>query len=910
MLCRCQFPAAVLVFFALCRALQAEPVEIMTGNRGFEEVKDGLPERFHVSGGRLTSSPERTSGKFGAEYVTEKGRPLNFFASRWDNPTPVRCGDVYTFSFSAKGSGSVGYLIPQYSGNMFRKSLFGPYEELTPEWKRYSFKIRIERKDINNILPGVSVSSGGHAFLDDLSVTYDPADNGGRLLPVEEAPEITTLPVKMACRNARGVLRINGKSVSSVELKEGFNVLEVELTPSGDNPSFRMEAPAGLEALRRGWKEAPAGFGADCSSPEFDDSAWETARTDASGEIVSRRGGRTRFRSVVLWNRDYFGKESMLNRKQKEWLLPAGSIQPLLLKLGPSPFIRPCKTLYLELWLPDGVTLMDLKQEKPRYVLNQEPDRVESKGRCQVAGKTYAKYVLQWEREKLKPWGSNGQEPQSVIPLKVSAAVTPETEASILFGRVVPGDFVEIPKRIPVKFFPPVRGKQPKRLRLQTYAPVPLFALSALPFEVLDALILQEKKIGVNQALGAVYMKGWETYTRRLIENCDRAGIDRFAWPPHNFPLHSMYLGSGAPRDCGFAQLAADPAKQAVYFPAGPQTEWGADPWNGAMYCPSRMLDTPEGKAFFASMAEKGFRHSISLQPGVKGIFLDWEQEIWLSRNRIPGKGSYCFCERCRSAFQKEWKLSRLPSAKEIHEKFLQQWETFRSNQDRRLNAVIHDVCRKMGLKLMFYTQTQMKSYYTHDGGAFDYLFLGHPSGNAINSGNQKEQDDFAAKLPGKRMIAQVFPGVTSRGAAQDGNPDGFVVPSRWKGILLRLFATYRTGADICTPTDHIGGVGYYIGEAMRAVADFEDFFLSGKRSDRSDAVRGIRYPNLLVLEKNGKKLLLLFNESEKDLEISVCPGSGETAKAYYSGRIFPGGKNAALRIPPENAEILLMEQK
>ena len=209
----------------------------------------------------------------------------------------------------------------------------------------------------------------------------------------------------------------------------------------------------------------------------------------------------------------------------------------------------------------------------------------------------------------------------------------------------------------------------------------------------------------------------------------------------------------------------------------------------------------------------------------------------------------------------------------------------------------------------MFYTQSHMKSYFSTSEGPFDYLFLGHPAKYAINRENQEEQDKYVANLKPdyQGIIAQVFtePSTFGPGNAMDGNPDGYFVPSRWKGIILRLIATYRVGVDISAYTEFCGGIGYYIGEATRAIAELEDFFVKGKRTDVCPEVMNMKYPDLLGLEWNGKKIILLFNENAKSKKITLNLKKHQKARAFYS-KI----KNKQIVIPPENAEILIIEKK
>lgn len=887
-------------------SLYSNPIEIAVGDTGFEDIKDGRPEKYNVTGGELQLSTEKRSGKYGGKYIMAKGAPLNALWIRHDFPTPVRYGDTYTIKVWAKGQGKVTYLVSGYSGGMWKRSIWGQdFKTLTKDWKLYSWKFKVDFSYMNSVRPGFQFTGGGYAVLDDISMTYDPADNDGRILP-KEAPKNTILPFNFSFHDAEGTVKINGKTVKELKVGDGLNVMEVALRPTGKNPYFKLETPPEYALCNGAWKEAPANVSGNSASIKFDDSAWQEVQVDKTGKVVPRNKKATSyFRTVILWNRDYYAKESMVHRRQKEWLLPAGSTQLLKLKLAPDPMERDYKkALYVELYLPDGVSLMNTKQKKARYVLNQEPG-IQQCGSVKIENGIYQKYLLSWTPAQLAKYPNGNQYPEARIPLHVSADAKVNKTAAIRFARLAPGRFSEILKTIPVRFYPPVNGRQPQRIMIQTYVGVPLSGYSTFPEDVLTALVEQAAKTGVNTVLGAKYFPGYEYLDKCLHKAYDKTGIKRYIWTDNNFPLHSLFMYSYTDMH---EQHKKNPDAQAKYFPTKATIQWGT-PVIGTMYCPSYMLDVPEGRTFFRNMVKKGLQHEIQTAYKPVGIFFDYEEEVWRSTGNIPGNGSYCFCNRCRNQFGKQLNLASTPSPQEIKDKYYEKWEQFRSQQNRRIHAVIHDICKNLGFKMMFYTQSHMKSYFSTSEGPFDYLFLGHPAKYAINRENQEEQDKYVANLkPDYRgIIAQVFtePSTFGPGNAMDGNPDGYFVPSRWKGIILRLIATYRVGVDISAYTEFCGGIGYYIGEATRAIAELEDFFVKGKRTDVCPEVMNMKYPDLLGLEWNGKKIILLFNENAKSKKITLNLKKHQKARAFYS-KI----KNKQIVIPPENAEILIIEKK
>ena len=129
-------------FLSACTLCSAAAENILQGNPSFEQVKDGKPENILNSGGKLESITDAVHGKYAVKYTTEKGRSLNFFSTKWTHPTPVRVGDTYTFSFRAKGQGTIAYLIPQDIGIMFKRSLFGKHSPLKNDWTLYEYKIK------------------------------------------------------------------------------------------------------------------------------------------------------------------------------------------------------------------------------------------------------------------------------------------------------------------------------------------------------------------------------------------------------------------------------------------------------------------------------------------------------------------------------------------------------------------------------------------------------------------------------------------------------------------------------------------------------------------------------------------------------------------------------------------------
>jgi hypothetical protein len=99
---------------------------------------------------------------------------------------------------------------------------------------------------------------------------------------------------------------------------------------------------------------------------------------------------------------------------------------------------------------------------------------------------------------------------------------------------------------------------------------------------------------------------------------------------------------------------------------------------------------------------------------------------------------------------------------------------------------------------------------------------------------------------------------------------DGFVQPKSWKSQVLRIVAALGGGVDLQNAGECVAGMQYWIGEATRIIAAHEDLFLEGERADHLASSEQIAYPDLLVLKKGDRRLILLFNETASDRQVTL----------------------------------------
>jgi hypothetical protein len=115
---------------------------------------------------------------------------------------------------------------------------------------------------------------------------------------------------------------------------------------------------------------------------------------------------------------------------------------------------------------------------------------------------------------------------------------------------------------------------------------------------------------------------------------------------------------------------------------------------------------------------------------------------------------------------------------------------------------------------------------------------------------------------------------------------------------------------DLQNSQECVAGMPYWIGEATRIIAAHEDLFFEGERADHLAVSQQIAYPDLLVLRKDRRRLVLLFNETDADrpvtltnLELEV----GQTARVFEREEVLPA-ESLDLVVPAGDAVAVVVE--
>jgi hypothetical protein len=202
-----------------------------------------------------------------------------------------------------------------------------------------------------------------------------------------------------------------------------------------------------------------------------------------------------------------------------------------------------------------------------------------------------------------------------------------------------------------------------------------------------------------------------------------------------------------------------------------------------------------------------------------------------------------------------------------------------------------------------------------------DYAFPGCPGNAPANSSNQEYMDKamtfFRENLGMKKLLGQRFSffGTYYSTNGPGGNlkygvmsPDGYIDAKSWKSQILRIAAAMHGGCDMQSSLECIAGMMYWIGEATRAITNYEDLFLNGERKDALAVSANIKYPDLLVLAKGKERLVLLFNEDSKAKTVELenkALAKGAVAKIWNTDIVVKNPAKMKVTIP-ENDVVLI----
>jgi hypothetical protein len=719
-------------------------------------------------------------------------------------------------------------------------------------------------------------------------------------------------------------------------LIEGANVIAITTAADGQNPGLRLSV-AGQPDLQRRWRVGPA-IGDDWKTAAFDDRAWAQAETDRDGalRLPSASPGEVGLRQVVLWSANHYSALPCLEPKVREWGFSEGSLETLFHTLyTPPPLTTPLSDYQFVLDVPREFTLI-----QERYADGDKGGKLTRRPQAVVVEQTshdnqpYTRYRFRYEPEFVQ----SDKVQCTLIPLVMDGYRGVGKLCRFYYRRLASGNLTEIEQVLPVRILPPLNGRLPKQIMISQYCAEPwvrTYCGKLFP-EHFEAFMRQALSVGFSHW---ILPPSGDAYTRQVHDRVIAGGGTVVIWGPGNYPLYGNTVSNGALGKL----LQSTPELHARYY--------GGTTRSPAQFC--RSYATGPGAAQFQAALKQdigAMRHGSETHkffglPKTTIYWNDWEQTPWLDHSFSPGfvpgsllSKAFCFCDHCKQTFR-QW--AKLPAAADLSDEairkdYYKEWSRFREDLDGRVNGIIKTVCNELGMQYMYYNcaatnGTWFAGNWELNRGRIDLAFPGWPGdGQAVGYGPHdgvgsfpvdqnaldREMTFMREKVGLERVTGQLFAS-SAYGMTKPLRPwpqtaivgrDGFLNAARLKPSLLRIVASFHGGVDLDTAVERCAGQLYYLGEATRALSDFEALFYSGQRQDDLAASAQVKYPNLLVLANGEERLVLVFNEGGKPLAVELenrDTKPGQKAKIWGQPGLGGDPARVKLTVPPDDVALV-----
>lgn len=872
---------------------------------GFERISDAANLlRWERQSGHLMS---RGDARHGERALSLKVSAGSSEARVFSTPSQrLKPGARYRLSVWAKGRGTLGLNVYQYGemnpiGTDFLRDQHAL--TLTDEWQ----ELRCVYKPDDRLLKSASMAfvlygEGATALIDDSSFVFTESDNPGIVL--DDPPNARSLRIAVESRQSKVEIAVSGRpvaitdGVATARVTEGLAAIAVRAESKGYRPGVRLRVLDQPETDGR-WR-AKDSEEADWHAVEFDDRTWPQAPIDRDGFAWSKadRAQVACFRQVVLWNEAHHGPDRCILPKTREWAFSCDSFDNLLLALySPLPFEMPDYEFVLD--VPEAFELFGIDEPYwQRYITNDRPANVASEP-IRRDGQPYTRYRIAFDAKQVPAEATR----YCWLPLRLRGG-EPGSSTQFFCHRRGNGNFTECEQRLPVAILPPINGKQPRKAIISQYYPNGLHTLAP---GHMRATISRSASMGFNYAALTITEPGWGLkwtgYLRSFYDDLLANRIGTLLSNPGQFPLHGSHV-PGHQSDEFLRWVAATPKAQAVYYDG---RRWSHD--GNDMYCPSYMIE--DGSATFRKIVTRTYAEILARTPTAKALFLDYEAPPWLEGTRFGLGGSFCFCETCKARFRERAKLPDDADLSNdvIHAKHYKGWADFHDWQVTEIQRLMKAVANELGLQYMVYSYAGYMPFWSNIRDKIDIAFPGSPGNNVATGRLQKSLDDEGRFLRVDQGIPTVigqrfsFLGISEAkgGWREIGvlSDDGFVDAPSWKSQVLRIVAAFGGGIDLQNAGECVAGMPYWIGEATRIIATHEDLFFEGERADRLAASDEVAYPDLLVLRKGKRRIVLIFNERHTERPVTLRNLELEPSQ---TARLFEGEESH----PAESIDLVI----
>lgn len=776
-------------------------------------------------------------------------------------------------------------------------------------WGHYELRFQTSANLLEAMVMLYNIKSGATAWYDGVELVEDDGSSA------TGAPVATTaVQVELTTREAVARLLVDGEAVTapagqpvSIRIREGLSVFGIDATAQGPNPGVKIRLardPRTDTRWRATGQEDPAWM-----SREFDDQRWPVPAPDAQGFLWHAGATRAFLRQVVLWNQGHDGPDRCINPLIREWGISEGSMETLFLALY-SHFPYPLDGYEFELDVPDSFRLLDILHEEGRNLLNLKPSAVTTEP-VEHEGRKYTRYRIAEPPNQVRRDRIGGL----LLPLFLDRWPDRERTTAWYYRRLGKGNFTELLQQIPVRVLPPIDGRLPRKIMLSQYCSVPWDYCRLSP-EHLDQHLRQSFRAGFNTWIISRLGVDQDPYLKTVHDRVLDAGGRIILW--NNYPYYGL---KNTAKMLGYRWLETHPEARARYFA-------DSESWEKRdQYCPTYVLGP--GRAAFGAEVKAAYAAMLKALPGASIVWSDWEEAPWVSAGAPyqaarDGLGSWCFCDRCKAEFR-AW--AKLPAEADLSDAAIfaqhkSQWDSFRSELDGRLAAIAKQAANELGKPYMLYSWTAHTKLWAALNGSLDLAFPGCPGNGAADGYQQRHLDETMLRfrdqvgLSRDKVMGQRFSFFYYYQIAQPQefwrkwqvmSPTGYIEPKSWKTQILRVVAALGMGVDLQSSLECSGGMLYWIGEATRILATYEDLFHEGQRDDSLATCDSLEYPQVLVLKRGAERLVLLFNESDKPKSVTLHNRDvrpGQTATVYGTDQTTAAAE-LKLTIPPEDVAVV-----
>ncbi|MBU0716030.1 MAG: hypothetical protein KJ964_11790 [Verrucomicrobia bacterium] len=709
----------------------------------------------------------------------------------------------------------------------------------------------------------LSIASGTNQ---NINIHLKPDSNGnGQLTVLAGKKEIFRTPLlfiksktsemlaEIACPGNTIEIFINGKSVASgrdsvrmpLLLEDDINTVALKISGEAASTPTGKFTIAGISFSLDEWlcsdKQAN-----DWNSVSFDDSKWDLYK---GGKVQSGLF----FRHTLIQNHTLFAPQLTQNT------LYVANKAPMYaaIRIG-SPFEKPLADYTCHLILPEGLNIPLYDPENRTWYIYKHTLSKNSKN-----GTTEYTFAFKKPVPKLK---YNFGFP--VIVLIISPEFPEAHEKKTLKGvcYISGRGMHEVPGEFNVAVLPSLKGMQPENIGIGTWT---VFREKRNSNAEAASMFKTFQLMGVNW-LGIDFRAGSNSTTCATAYKNTKDIVKKFK--ENN--IKSLW-GQYGNHDPSFTDiLAQHPEYQLVNNTNKPPA------WHKSM-CPEAFMSVPEVKKRIEDMA----------------VLHDW-----IMYDMEAGIKSSCLCEKCRDNFAREFKLDKIPSEKEIYEKYKNELIRHQVQGNYRIYNFTTDTAKKANPDIKSAVYSGYAAISPERYGMDWALYRDIVDMPSAGYSEQPAIIRETRKLIGNHPLC---PGLML---------DSHLYEYQYvdQNIKARLFSQMIQGGfggvHVFHP-EELNGVGMTaVAEFARGIATYESFLKEQYEIPNDGFVTGAADENIHVYKKGNEYLYIVLNQSPKTKEITIkTPPSMPDAEIYdfYAARQHEQSREYKIQAPPDDVVLL-----